>query len=157
PVPARCETPWQMWCSFQRPFERTAQAGALPALRVALPSLGTTLSVRVAVRREAGGALREMLRRSGEMAYNKVYSRPEGASGRHSPRELWTRSSRTRRGQHPDDERDVLGGRGDDHERMEDLVRAEPPRPRIWPPARVDDCARGIEQAASGEQGQRPH
>src|SRR5581483_139393 len=91
------------------------------------------------------------------MAYDKVSSRPEVASGGYFlfARELWKRSSRTIRGQHPDDERDVLGGRGDDHEHMEDLVKAEPPRPRIWPPARVDDCARGIEHAAAGEQGQR--
>jgi len=53
------------------------------ALRVTLPSLETRLSVRVAVRRAGGDGLREMLRRSGEMAYDKVYSRPEVAWGRH--------------------------------------------------------------------------
>src|SRR5581483_6081866 len=124
-----------------------------------LPSLGTRLSVRVAVRRAAGGALRDSLRRSGEMACNTVYSSHEAALGRCvSCLWLWfhtRQTSRTRRGQHPDDKRDVLGGRGEDHERVEDLMKAKPSGPRIWPLTRVDDCARGVEQAGTGEQGQR--
>jgi hypothetical protein len=69
------------------------------ALRVALPSLGARLSVRVAVRRAAGVLCAKSLRRSGEMAYSKCTrvrrwlwalsscSRRSSGRGHHAPAE----------------------------------------------------------------------
>src|SRR3954471_9033021 len=50
--------------------------------------------------------------------------------------------------QNPEGHHCVLERRGDDHERVEDLVVAEDGRYRVWALEGVDKCAGGVEEAS---------